>query len=131
MIHLILLVLEDVGMITGLEIKTVLSPQSEIEKAIQRVYTKRSADSIMENLKDEYGGITIVSNDQDAIDDANMAERVDSAPIVKLVNSLIMEAYQQNASDIHIEPEEHFTRIRMRIDGDLQIHNELSSEAHN
>jgi type IV pilus assembly protein PilB len=123
--------LEDVGMITGLEIKTVLSPQSEIEKAIQRVYTKRSADNIMENLKDEYGGVTIISTDQDAIDDANMAERVDSAPIVKLVNSLIMEAYQQNASDIHIEPEEHFTRIRMRIDGDLQIHNELSSEAHN
>lgn len=123
--------LEDVGMITGLEIKTVLSPQTEIEKAIQRVYTKRSADNIMENLKDEYGGVTIISNDQDAIDEANMAERVDSAPIVKLVNSLIMEAYQLNASDIHIEPEEHFTRIRMRIDGDLQIHNELSSEAHN
>lgn len=123
--------LEDVGMITGLEIKTVLSPQSEIEKAISRVYAKRTSDNIMADLKDEYGGSTIISNDQDAIDDASMAERVDSAPIVKLVNSLILDAYQQNASDIHIEPEENFTRIRMRIDGDLQVHNQLSNEAHN
>ena len=59
-----------------------------------------------------------------------MAERVDSAPVVKLVNNLIFDAFQQNASDIHIEPEENMTRVRYRIDGDLQLHNEFSAEVH-
>ena len=60
-------------------------------------------------------------------DDESMAERVDSAPVVKLVNNLIFDAFQQNASDIHIEPEDNLTRVRYRIDGDLQLHNEFSA----
>jgi len=122
--------LEDIGMITGLEIKTVLSPQSEIDKAINRVYTRRSADDIMDDIKDEYNTSIVPGLDKGEADDASMAERVDSAPIVKLVNSLVMEAFNQNASDIHIEPEEGYTRVRMRIDGDLQLHNEFSHEVH-
>ena len=122
--------LEDIAMITGLEIKTVLSPLSEIDRAISRVYSKKSSDDIMGTIKDEFSATYLPSAEKQDQDDVNMAERVDSAPIVKLVNSLILEAYQQNASDIHIEPEENFTRIRFRIDGDLQIHNELGREFH-
>ena len=122
--------LEDVGMITGLEIKTVLAPSHEIEKAINRVYSKQSADNIINDIRDDY------KNDDEVVDmeslnaDDSMAERVGSSPIVKLVNSLILDAYQQNASDIHIEPEESMTRIRFRVDGDLQIYNEISSDIH-
>lgn len=122
--------LEDIAMITGLEIKTVLAPMPEIDRAINRVYAKKSSDDIMGNIKDEFSASYLPSMEKIDQDDVNMAERVDSAPIVKLVNSLIMEAYQQNASDIHIEPEERFTRIRFRIDGDLVVHNELSHEIH-
>lgn len=122
--------LEDIAMITGLEIKTVLAPLPEIDRAINRVYAKKSSDDIMGNIKDEFSASYLPSMEKIDQDDVNMAERVDSAPIVKLVNSLIMEAYQQNASDIHIEPEERFTRIRFRIDGDLVVHNELSHEIH-
>jgi len=123
--------LEDIGMITGLEIKTVLSPQPEIEKAISRIYSRRSADDIIDDIRDDFGSIRISSTDgDDDIDDISMAERVDSAPVVKLVNSLILDAYQMNASDIHIEPEESFTRIRLRIDGDLIYHNEFTHEVH-
>lgn len=122
--------LEDIAMITGLEIKTVLAPLPEIDRAINRVYAKKSSDDIMGNIKDEFSASYLPSMEKIDQDDINMAERVDSAPIVKLVNSLIMEAYQQNASDIHIEPEERFTRIRFRIDGDLVVHNELSHEIH-
>ena len=96
--------LEDVGMITGLEIRTVLSPASEIERAINRVYSKKSSEDIIGNIKDEFSASYVPLMDRESEADAGMNERIDSAPIVKLVNSLIMEAYQQNASDIHIEP---------------------------
>jgi type IV pilus assembly protein PilB len=122
--------LEDIEMITGMEIRTVLSPMSEIERAINRIYSKKSTDDIIGNIKDEYSASYIAVTDKESDADAGMNDRIDSAPIVKLVNSLIMEAYQQNASDIHIEPEETFTRIRFRIDGDLQSHNELGKDVH-
>ena len=120
--------LEDLSIITGLEIKTVVSSTSEIDKAINRVYSRLSADEIINDIKDEYGVANAVS--MEAADDASMAERVDSAPVVKLVKNLIFDAFQQNASDIHIEPEESITRVRYRIDGDLQLHNEFSADVH-
>ena len=122
--------LEDLSMITGLEVKTVISSLPEIEKAIDRAYSRRSADDIMDDLRSERGASAQVDFDDVDDDDASMAERVQSAPVVKLVNSIIIEAYQQNASDIHIEPEETFTRVRFRIDGDLQVYNQFSHDVH-
>lgn len=122
--------LEDIEMITGMEIKTVLAPMSEIERAINRVYSKKTSEDIIGNIRDEFSATYIQASEKESEADAGMNDRIDSAPIVKLVNSLIMEAYQQNASDIHIEPEEAFTRIRFRIDGDLQPHNELGKDVH-
>lgn len=118
--------LEDLAMITGLEIKTVISSKTDINKAIERAYRRSNADDIMEDIKLD-GVIELEGIDQE---DISMAERVQSAPVVKLVNSIIMEAYQQNASDIHIEPEESFTRVRFRIDGDLQVYNQFTNEVH-
>lgn len=120
--------LEDLGIITGMEIRTVVSSSVEIEKAINRVYTRQNADEILNDIRDEYGvaAATALENSEDE----SMAERVDSAPVVKLVNNLIFDAFQQNASDIHIEPEDNLTRVRYRIDGDLQLHNEFSADVH-
>lgn len=118
--------LEDLAMITGLEIKTVISSKVDINKAVERAYRRSNTEDIMEDIKLD-GVIEIDGMDQE---DVNMAERVESAPVVKLVNSIIMEAYQQNASDIHIEPEESYTRVRFRIDGDLQVYNQFTNEVH-
>lgn len=118
--------LEDLAMITGLEIKTVISSKQDIVKAIERAYRRSNTEEIMEDIRLD-GVIELEGLDQE---DKSMAERVESAPVVKLVNSIIMEAYQQNASDIHIEPEESFTRVRFRIDGDLQVYNQFTNEVH-
>jgi len=121
--------LEDIAMITAMEVQPVLSLGHEIDKAIDRVYTRRNADEIIENIRNEYGDINIeITSEQD--EQAASVERVDSAPIVKLVNSLVQEAYQENASDIHIEPQETHTRVRFRIDGDLVEHSTFSRDIH-
>src|SRR5690554_5319696 len=122
--------LEDLAMITGLEIKTVISSRSDISKAIERAYRRTTADDIMDDIRSDSSGLSSADLEELDADDASMAERVESAPVVKLVNSLITEAYQQNASDIHIEPEETFTRVRFRIDGDLQVYNQFSHDVH-
>jgi len=55
-------------------------------------------------------------------DDMGAGVKAEDAPIIDLVNQILAEAYQQRASDIHIEPLEHEIRIRYRIDGALVHH---------
>ena len=54
-------------------------------------------------------------------DDSEMAKMAQEASVVKLVNEIMVEAVNERASDIHIEPDENGLRIRYRIDGMLQI----------
>lgn len=121
--------LEDISMVTSMEVQTVLSTGTEVDKCIDRVYSKRNADEIIEDIRSEYGDVNFEINPTQT-EEAAVVERVDSAPIVKLVNSLVQEAYQENASDIHIEPEEGHTRVRFRIDGDLVEHSTFSKDIH-
>ena len=56
-------------------------------------------------------------------DDSEIAKQAQEASVVKLVNEILIEAANEQASDIHIEPEENALRIRYRIDGLLQTQN--------
>ena len=57
-------------------------------------------------------------------------ERVESAPVVRMVNTVIEEAFHKNASDIHVEPGKNDLVIRIRINGDLMVHTTLKMEYH-
>lgn len=65
------------------------------------------------------------------IEELNISSRVDSAPLVKLVDAVIVEAFRVGASDIHIEPQKTMTNIRFRVDGGLFIHRSVNKEVHN
>ncbi len=71
----------------------------------------------MEEIKGEEG-LEVLPGDQDE-EDLSAGTMIDEAPVIKLVNSLIMQAIQSRVSDIHIEPERALLRIRFRIDGVL------------
>lgn len=118
--------IEDVAMVTGLNVETVISFESEIEKTIAKVYSSNT-ESLVEALDEK----SLSALTEKEVEEANMESRVDSAPVVKLVNSIISEAYSLNASDIHVEPEEFETRIRFRIDGDLLVYNVINKNLHN
>ena len=70
---------------------------------------------VMENLDVDFGG---TGEDGEKIDEDNLEE--ESAPIIQLANRIIEDAYFTGGSDIHIEPFELFTRVRVRVDGVLQ-----------
>ncbi|MCD6379873.1 type IV-A pilus assembly ATPase PilB [bacterium] len=107
--------IDDIKFITGLEVRPVVATESAIKKAIDRFYD--SADSLAEVMRDMEEDFEIVEDEEE---DLGLAEaQNENAPVVKLVNSLIADAVNKGASDIHIEPFEKTLRVRFRIDGIL------------
>ena len=98
---------------TGFQITLMLATHSSIINAIKVNYGKESAAKAAEEL-----GADFDKDDDDAMSEINDA--VNSAPVVKLVNSMIDYAIRAGSSDIHIEPLEERVRVRIRIDGVMQ-----------
>ncbi|RJQ33122.1 MAG: type II secretion system protein GspE [Actinobacteria bacterium] len=90
---------------TGYKIKPVVATKTDIIDAINYQF------SLGMSIQDE-------SLDQE-IDDVDIGQAYEDAPIVKLANLVVAKAVDQRASDIHIEPQEKDVRIRYRIDGVL------------
>jgi len=108
-------VFEELKVKTGCEIHPVLATKTAILEAIGKAYSEQEQSEVMSDIDKEYdadGALAAAEAEASASD-----ERVDNAPVVKLVNTLVESAFRQNASDIHIEPFKDRTRIRFRVDG--------------
>jgi len=71
----------------------------------------------LDSMADEEADVEEVSTQEDEIDLGVLAKSSEAAPVVKLVNVLLVDALKRGASDIHIEPYEKDFRVRFRIDG--------------
>ena len=98
---------------TGYQISLMLATHTSIIDAIKVHYGRENANKAAEEL-----GTSLASDTLD--DDSELSEAVNSAPVVKLVNSMIDYAIRSGSSDIHIEPLEDRVRVRIRIDGVMQ-----------
>ena len=105
--------IEDIRQTIGMPIKTVIAQEHVLKNAIDYQYAGIKAQMAAENANANTAGMNI---DELVIDTSAGA---DDAPIINLVNSLLDKAFQDNASDIHIEPFEQNVVVRMRIDGTL------------
>lgn len=108
--------------LTSYEINPVLSTKEQITEAINDSYsveTMKISDILREFPETKEELIKIVGEDE-KIDLAEMARESKTAPIVRMVDLILVEALKKRASDIHIEPEEDCLRVRYRIDGNLQ-----------
>jgi general secretion pathway protein E/type IV pilus assembly protein PilB len=105
---------DELRLATGLEIQPVLAPRDDIEKLIKSHYGL-GGDTLDEMVgSDDAGPAASVESGDDLL------EAAQEASVIKLVNEIILEAVNERASDIHIEPYEHHISIRYRIDGVLQ-----------
>lgn len=110
-------VANDVQVYTGYRIEVVAAERSRIEERIREAYASNKALRAVE----EFG------SDLAAMDMNGAGEEEDSEqPIIRLVNTMIEQAVQLRASDIHIEPLEHAMRIRFRVDGALATYMETA-----
>ncbi len=106
----------DIRFASGLEIDPIIAPADKIQAMVEKLVEGRSAASMMEGLDDELA----LLETGEAPQAAQVAEaEADEAPVVKFVNSILLQAIQKGASDIHFEPYEFTFRVRLRIDGDL------------
>ena len=116
--------IEDIKMASGMDVGFVLATAPAINDAIEKYYANVTAQKMADDMTQE-------EQQENAANALNeMDDRVDSAPIVKMLNTLIQQAYTTHASDIHIEPFRDTVLIRMRIDGALQEYMRISPSAH-
>jgi type IV pilus assembly protein PilB len=106
--------IDDVRIYTSLDVLPIIVSEKEMDLAIQQLSSLRF-DSKMEQLLGE------LRQDEKAatLQISPVDEIEDDAPIIRMVNSIMSQAVQARASDIHIEPQESYVRVRFRIDGEL------------
>ena len=110
---------DELRMLMGAKIETVLATSEEISRVIKQHYGV--GGQTVEEMIGDKGEVEIVSDFD--IDNADLIEQAQEATVVKLVNEILLEAIRDRASDIHIEPYEDDLKIRYRIDGVLHTTN--------
>ena len=115
--------IEDLRMVTQLEIKPMVAPLESILNAIRQLYRNEMAEKAIEDFKKETG------DDQVQEEIGNLNE-ISNAPIVRLVSSMIEQAVLEQASDIHVEPSDKNVRVRFRVDGRLMQKMTIPKNAH-
>ncbi len=116
--------IDDVALATNLQVLPVIASQGAIRKAIERSYEPQATTlSDMITALDEETNVEVllegVEEAPSKVDIFELKESADEAPVVRLVNMVLVDAIRRGASDIHLEPYEKMFRVRFRIDGVL------------
>jgi type IV pilus assembly protein PilB len=101
--------LDDLKLMTGHEVQAVVASPEDIQALIGRM--SRLDDAVAAAVEDAEAELADVTE---------IRESADDAPVIKLVNSIIAQAVEELASDIHFEPEGRDMRVRFRVDGVLR-----------
>jgi type IV pilus assembly protein PilB len=114
--------LDDVGFMTNLQVVPVVASQAAIRAAIDRSYdTKGDIAEIVSEMEGA-ADVELVGGEEETagkVDVFELKESADEAPVVRLINMILVDAIRRGASDIHLEPYEKVFRVRFRVDGVL------------
>ena len=109
---------DDIKFLTGYNVEIVVASEEDIEGAEEKYYNQSvNFDDVMDDFED--GDVEFDDEDEDDLNILDLEKSAGDAPVIKLVNLILMDAIRKNASDIHCEPFEKNFRIRYRIDGML------------
>ena len=117
-------VFDEIEDAAGMELTVVLAAAESIRDCAAAVYREQDLSNAVQKVNKEVQGS---GHSREA---CAASERVEGTPIVKMVNTLIEQAYARGASDIHVEPMEDRLVIRLRVNGDLVEHTSMAMEAH-
>ncbi|RMG44298.1 MAG: type IV-A pilus assembly ATPase PilB [Acidobacteria bacterium] len=115
--------LDDIRFRTGCEVEPVLASEFAVKEAIEKSYEEKrltlfqqEVDGIADGVEDE--DLEVLS-EEDELDATNLEALSADAPVVRIVNRILIDAINKGASDIHLESYEKDFRVRLRIDGVL------------
>jgi len=123
--------MDDIKFMTGYNVEPVVASETAVIEAIHKYYGKPvsagapSALEVASRALEEMPILAEGSDDVEVLEELEeisvdmLAKQGEEAPVIKLVNVILMSAIQKGASDIHIEPYEKELRVRYRIDGIL------------
>lgn len=111
--------IDDITFLSGYHVEVVVANQSQVSRAIERYYqgnVSASLDAVMREFDEDEIEFDV---DSAAIDVNDLEKSAEDAPVVKLVNLILIDAIKKGVSDIHVESYEKTFRVRYRIDGAL------------
>ena len=115
--------LDDLRFLLGREVKGAVADQEAIQEKMQMHYSsEEEVDDVMQELDEQLGdvGREMYEREEDeSLDLTSLQEMANTAPVRKLLNLVLLQAIQDRASDIHMEPFEDEFKIRYRVDGVL------------
>jgi len=116
--------LDDVGFMTNLQVIPVVASQAAIRAAIDRSYDTKGSGiaDIVSEIEGAAADVELVEGEEEIaakVDVFELKESADEAPVVRLINMILVDAIRRGASDIHLEPYEKVFRVRFRVDGVL------------
>ena len=115
--------LDDVAFMTGLKVVPAIASPSIIRQAIEHHYelSPLTMADVLSEVEAEAAEVEVLEGqDISAHVDLNeLRSSADQVPVVRLVNSILLDAIMRGASDVHMDPSEHTFRIRFRVDGIL------------
>jgi type IV pilus assembly protein PilB len=109
--------IDDLKFLTGYNVEPVIASEAAVLKAVERYYNAGpSYDEVMAGF--EESEIEAIGEGEE-VSMAELEKASEDAPVVRLVNMILLNAIKKEASDIHIEPYEKKLRVRYRLDGVL------------
>ncbi len=111
--------IDDIKFLTGYNVEVVVASEQAIKEAIEKYYAEKGPDldEVMQGFDDSE--VSVIEAEGDDVNVVDLEKSAEEAPVVKLVNLILLDAIRKGASDIHIEPYEKDFRVRFRIDGVL------------
>ena len=116
--------IEDIRLVTNMELRLVQADKEEIDHAIELYYSEIDLKLAVDHA------VWNAAPPENVFLQPDMGSMEEQAPIVRLLNNLLIRAYNTNVSDIHLEPFETGTVVRMRRDGMLLPYMTLSPVIH-
>ena len=119
--------IDDLKVILGCEIEGAVSSQSEIASAIESHYGYQGEsaaaliDELFADVEKVLDASPIAGGREEIVDANNLISLAHEAPVIKLINLVVLQAVQNRASDLHFEPFEEDYRVRQRVDGILYM----------
>ena len=110
--------LDEIAFISGCKIDIVVAAESQLNKALDDLSNN---DAHLQQVMADLGAmdVEVVDTSEEDIDEYSLSAEIEAAPVVRLVNLILMDAIKRGASDIHLEPYEKVLRVRYRVDGVL------------
>lgn len=109
--------MDDIKFLTGFNVEVVVASETSIRRAQERYYDMPT-DTDFKDLLDE-AEIDLIRADDGGVDLDELEKSTEEAPVIRLVNLILIDAIKRGASDIHVEPYEKEFRVRYRVDGVL------------